>query len=618
MSKPNFYSLNTKIVLLFLLLGLFLLAILFILIVPKMEKEQRDYTVQQIESMISLTNHQLKFAVKTLINHSKMREKKFDVMLKHELDKIQFQLKSNNDINELQNHILQSANVLSGDIYLINKDKETLFKTSDNDIEQSIKHKLIVDDWIKIQNQDKSVCPNRIKKLLYTSELQNTNNAIVVSYDLQKFNSTIPFEQTIKEDIQKSFSLTDSIHKGKIYLMWIDMQNGLNSTEPLYKSTDKYFNKKYCISKISNVDYPLTGLLTAKEILEAVDKEPILHILDSKKDQGNFIYPILTWVRSINNDPKRKLLFITSVYVKDIDNKIDSSFWKILPASLIALLFAIFLGYFLLKKLLNKITVLTSTAKMVNNGNMTLRSGIKAKDDIGILASTFDNMLDSIEKNINNLDHQVEIKTKELRTSLQERETLLKEIHHRVKNNLAMTISLIKLQKSKLKDKETQNVLTDIQERVYTMELLHRKLYESKDLSSIDFEKYVQDLLADLYTTYAKDKKIDLKIDIIDVSMDIEYALSCGLILNECVTNSFKYAFLDDKGTISVSLKKKENMYILKISDTGKGLPQDIDIYHSKTLGLKLIALIAQNQLLGEISYSNLDSSMFTIEFQYT
>ncbi len=611
MPTPKIDSLNNKVILAFIILGLFLLSVLFILIVPKMQKEQKSYAINQIDSMISLTNQQLKFAVKTLINHIKIRQEKLDSILKYELSKVQYKLQENNI----------SAKSLSSDtyqcnIYILDQNNNTILKTTKETLDQNIINQLIYNELIEIKNNNESVCPNGIKQLLYASKIKDTNNSVVVSYDLQNFNKkSVYFESKIKADMQKSFSLTKDIHKGKIYLMWIDVENAQNNTQALYQSSDQYFNKKYCISQMSNVKYPQTGLLTAKEILDAADKKPIMHFLDSAQNKGQFIYPALTWVRSVNDNPKRKLLFITSVYLKDIDNKLDSSFWKILPASLIALLFAIFFGYFLLRKLFKSITILTTTAKMVNEGNMTYRSGITEKDDIGILANTFDNMLDSIEKNINELDNQVEIKTKELRSSLEDRDTLLKEIHHRVKNNLAMTISLIKLQKSKLKDEETTSVLTDIQERVYTMELLHRKLYESKNLSSIDFKKYVIDLVDDLYITYGQDKNIKISIDIIDIFMNIEYALPCGLIINECVTNSFKYAFLENKGSLYISLKKEQDFYILKICDDGIGIPSEVDTYRSKTLGLRLINSIAKGQLLGELSYSNKELSMFEIRF---
>lgn len=286
-----------------------------------------------------------------------------------------------------------------------------------------------------------------------------------------------------------------------------------------------------------------------------------------------------------------------------------------MPAAFLAFFVAVILGFFVFKRLFKSINVLTTTASEVNKGNITLRSKISGIDDIAILGSTFDKMLDSIEENINNLDKKVEEKTKELSGSLEEKEVLLKEIHHRVKNNLAMTINLIKLQKSKIEDEKTKDILVDIQERIFTMELLHRKLYESKDLNSIPFKKYVEELCSDLNKTYSNSRDIKITCDIEDININIEYALPCGIIITESLTNAYKYAFEGNTGEISISFKKNKNNCNLIIKDNGKGLPKDIDINKTKSLGLRLVSSITKGQLHGNFEYKYEKGSSFTISF---
>jgi len=147
------------------------------------------------------------------------------------------------------------------------------------------------------------------------------------------------------------------------------------------------------------------------------------------------------------------------------------------------------------------------------------------------------------------------------------------------------------------------------------MELLHRKLYESNDLSSISLKKYIEELSNDLIFTYSKQNNIEIINDIEDINIDIDYALPCGLIITELVTNSFKYAF-DDKGKIYISFYTKNKTAFLKVQDTGKGLDKNIDIYNTKSLGLQIISNIIKGQLFGNLNYIYDKGAKFEIDFK--
>lgn len=587
MSLPKSYSLNTKITISFTILGLFLLSILFIQIIPNMQEEQKESKKNQIEHMITLTNEQLKLAVELLIHAKDYRANEISI----EINKL------------LGSEKYQSSKICN--FYSLNEAKNVLEKNEFNS--------LVDDKLVFIMEEEEHMCPKMTTSILFSKTLENNEKIVAKCNPLlfeSKYNN---LEEEIKKNLQKSFQLTEKDHKGKINLIWINTKHEEYSNAPIYNIKDKSFNSKYCISRMSSVLIPQTGKLTAKEIVDASDKEPIYHMLDYEDNKK----PALTWVRTLHNTSGNKLLFLTTIYEEDFNRDFYSPLLRVLPATLFSFLVAIVLGFLLFKRLFKSVNILTNIAKQVNGGNINIRSEIKGNDDIAILAKTFDNMLDSIEKNIKDLDRKVEGKTKELRNSLEEKEILLKEIHHRVKNNLAMTINLIKLQKSKIDDDKTKNTLTDIQERIFTMELLHRKLYESKDLNSISFKKYVLELVSDLNKTYGKNKNIEIRSDIDDVSMNIEYALPCGLILTECITNAFKYAFKEDIGIISIKFKIKENNCLLQINDNGIGLSNEININKSKTLGLKLVSTIVRGQLFGEFKYLFKDGSRFTISFEY-
>jgi len=165
---------------------------------------------------------------------------------------------------------------------------------------------------------------------------------------------------------------------------------------------------------------------------------------------------------------------------------------------------------------------------------------------------------------------KVELKIKE---SLEEKEVLLQEIHHRVKNNLQIISSLLNLQTHYVEGEETINVLKDSQNRVKTMAIVHEKLYQSPNLKDINFKEYIEDLISVLFYSYGiESKNIKTLINLEDLKIDIDTAIPCGLIINELVTNSLKYAFPDGKGILKVELTSKSDNIKLRVADNGVGL----------------------------------------------
>ncbi len=184
---------------------------------------------------------------------------------------------------------------------------------------------------------------------------------------------------------------------------------------------------------------------------------------------------------------------------------------------------------------------------------------------------------------------------KEIENQLKEKQVLLKEVYHRVKNNMQVIASMLKIQKDFTKDKKVQDILAASKDRIQSMALVHEKLYKTEDLAHIDFSDYVKSLSGQLLRTYGSDpEKIKLNIEIKFALLDINSAIPCGLIINELVSNAVKHAFPDDrKGEINISLQTdKENNYILTVSDNGIGLPGNIDFRNTKTFGLQLVNIL--------------------------
>ncbi|MEP4532659.1 MAG: histidine kinase dimerization/phosphoacceptor domain -containing protein [Cyclobacteriaceae bacterium] len=225
----------------------------------------------------------------------------------------------------------------------------------------------------------------------------------------------------------------------------------------------------------------------------------------------------------------------------------------------------------------------------------------------------------TIKERIKEIQEQKTIITEQaqgLEKSLRERESLLKEIHHRVKNNLQIIASLLYLQSGKFENEDFKKVLEEGQGRVRSMALIHQKLYENDDLKSIPFGEYLTELLSEIKASFGHTmEKVKLDIQADDVQFDVETAVPLGLIVNELATNAFKYAFDGiDEGTFSISLRREQEQYVLNIADNGKGIPEEIDIKKTRSLGLRLVKMLSV-QLEGEYAIEAKEGTMFELKF---
>jgi PAS domain S-box-containing protein len=204
-----------------------------------------------------------------------------------------------------------------------------------------------------------------------------------------------------------------------------------------------------------------------------------------------------------------------------------------------------------------------------------------------------------------------------IKESLKEKEVLLKEIHHRVKNNMQIISSLLNLQSRQIKDPEIVDIFKESQSRVKSMSMIHERLYQSKTLSSINFGEYINSLSLDLLRTYASDPDlVKLNINAEKIRVNIDTAIPCGLILTELVSNAFKYAFPDGrKGEIKIDFYKKGDLFTLKVSDNGVGIPESLDHENTTSLGLLLVNSLIK-QIDGDLTLETSPGSTFTMKFK--
>jgi PAS domain S-box-containing protein len=203
-----------------------------------------------------------------------------------------------------------------------------------------------------------------------------------------------------------------------------------------------------------------------------------------------------------------------------------------------------------------------------------------------------------------------------IRKSLLEKEILLKEVHHRVKNNLQIIGSLLKFQTKYIKDPEAMEIFKESQNRIRSISLIHEKLYQTKDLSRVEFAGYVKTLLTQLFITFdVKPDDISFTVNADNIFLSVDNAIPCGLIINELVTNSLKYAFPGSrKGHISIDVSYNNTHYILKIADDGVGMPEGYEIDKPVTLGLQLVNTLVF-QLDAELMLERNNGTCYTITF---
>ncbi|HEX6981923.1 MAG TPA: PAS domain S-box protein [Balneolaceae bacterium] len=208
---------------------------------------------------------------------------------------------------------------------------------------------------------------------------------------------------------------------------------------------------------------------------------------------------------------------------------------------------------------------------------------------------------------------------RKLKKSLEEKQVLLEEIHHRVKNNLAIISGLLQLQTFDSQDEKILSVLNDSQLRIQSMATVHELLYQSENFAEISFKTYVNKLINSMKNTLPFDhKKIDVKIETAEILMDINQAIPCAMLINELITNAFKHAFKGRKsGSIRITLKEIGERLIIKVKDNGVGLPDDFSIDKKKSIGMNLIQTLTQ-QLKGELNVKSEGGGCFTVNFEKT
>lgn len=249
------------------------------------------------------------------------------------------------------------------------------------------------------------------------------------------------------------------------------------------------------------------------------------------------------------------------------------------------ILIAIILGITLTNNLTRPINLLLDGIKRIENEEYDQPVEVVSRDEFGRLTRTFNKLTSHIKQN------------------LREKETLLAEIHHRVKNNLAVISGLLQLEGSNAKEAHTERILKNSQLRIHSMAVVHEMLYQAQNFNKLSFDNFVSKIVPSIQDVYATGQSnVKINLDISDVQLNVNQAVPCGLIINELVTNAFKHAYPEGKsGVINISLKEQDDKISLRVEDNGVGLPDDFTLEQSDSLGFTLIKILAK-QLEAELN----------------
>jgi two-component sensor histidine kinase/CheY-like chemotaxis protein len=249
-----------------------------------------------------------------------------------------------------------------------------------------------------------------------------------------------------------------------------------------------------------------------------------------------------------------------------------------------------------------------------------MKPALEEKEEVMKLYN--ERLINKLEKKMLELEREVAERKRaedQIKASLREKEVLLQEVHHRVKNNMQIISSLFSLQSRHIKDKRALEIFKSSQNRVRSMALIHERFYQSEDMAKVDFAEYAQSLTSHLFSSHGiKPGAVKLNLKIKDVFLDLNTAIPCGLIINELVSNSLKHAFPgENNGEIKIAMHplNKDGMEVI-VSDNGVGLPKKVDFRKTDSLGLHLVNLLAEDQLHGNIKLDRTKGTSFHIRFK--
>ncbi|WP_440999167.1 histidine kinase dimerization/phosphoacceptor domain -containing protein [Fodinibius sp. SL11] len=263
------------------------------------------------------------------------------------------------------------------------------------------------------------------------------------------------------------------------------------------------------------------------------------------------------------------------------------------------ILIAIILGITLTRNLTRPINRLLDGIKRIENDDYDHPVSVESRDEFGQLTRTFNKLVANIKEN------------------LREKETLLAEIHHRVKNNLAVISGLLQLESSNVENEHTEQILKNSQLRIQSMATVHEMLYKAHDFNNLSFNDFIKKMVASIHDIYKSAySELSVEVDVKDIDLNVNQAVPFGLMVNELVTNAFKHAYPDGgSGVVAISFFEEEGNVVLTVEDEGMGLDSDFSLEESESLGFSLIKILSQ-QIDADVTVESKNGTKVTVVFE--
>ena len=325
---------------------------------------------------------------------------------------------------------------------------------------------------------------------------------------------------------------------------------------------------------------------------------------------------VYTWL------PELQVVLVVEQDEDEVNDSFTTTVAINLSVALAAVAFILIVASLVTRSIAKPLLALSTAAAQIASGDLNRTAELDREDEIGKLAAAFNLMTGRLRGLIERLQTELVERKKaeeQVKKTLSEKEALLRELHHRTKNNMGVIIALLDLQAEDLGDKRIKEAFTDTQNRIRSMALVHQKLYEAGDLSRINLKDYITDLANILVKSYrVAPGGISVVREMEDVQVLIDTAIPCGLILNELISNALKFAFIGRKeGVLRIGLRRLEDGEIaLSVSDDGRGPPPGFDFRRDGHMGLQTVFALGENQLNGKVDFESNGGVACRIKFR--
>jgi two-component sensor histidine kinase/HAMP domain-containing protein len=453
--------------------------------------------------------------------------------------------------------------------------------------------------------------------------IKELNLIVGIDFDVDQLpRSPLPAYQALRLTLRKILATASFGENGQVFFFFSDLD---------YLSSRKNTGLYNTLMELNN---PYTGNLYVEDFKKAASQNETIEIIwNHKTDLESYQYP--AFARAFYY-PKRDVYLVSVSYPEDMDKQPKAIRSYILMGLFLCLLLALFGAWWLSQRIVSPIRKLSNYAQQVGNhstvgdASKLIPLVLDRQDEVGILAVELNRMVYRLETTITGLDEKVALRTQELEVkntnleiSLSDKDALLREIHHRVKNNLAVVISFIQLQERRTSDIHLLSVLQSLRSRIFTIELIHNQLYRSDNFSRLNPQKYYSDLLNETWALHNPVNGIQYELQVNIDQQEVEQLLTCGQILNELLSNSLKYAF-NNVGLVTIKFSEQDGNIHFFYSDNGCGLsekacdansngvnrgtslPSSIDLSASDSgLGLILLTHLVKGKLKGELEWES-------------